>query len=251
MNNNHSLNSLRPNNALLTKTFVAAAGLALASSAFMAPSAQAFSLSINPQYGTTNGIGTGATAELDFSFMDTLAGVVLNLAINNTTDGTVGMGATQATLVGVAFDLLGGVSAAQSGYNANGSAFTKYYSNPSIPGLNNNNPFSVGILSAGSGNFVGGNPNQGLRAGEFTNVSFLLGGTTGSATSVETSFQNAYASGALKAAARFQQVNAGGGSDKVLGGGVQAVPEPTTMGGLALGFGALMKWRSQRKNQKQ
>jgi hypothetical protein len=39
----------------------------------------------------------------------------------------------------------------------------------------------------------------------------------------------------MDAAARFQQVNAGGGSDKVKGG--TAVPEPSTWALMLLGFG--------------
>ncbi len=238
--------SLVSKRALVGST-LAAAGLALASSTFTAAPAQAFGLSINPQFGTTNGIGTGATAQLDFSFVDTVEGVLLNLGIKNTTDGTVGMGATSATLVGVAFDLLSGVTAPSTGYSAGSSAFTRYFSNPSIPGLNNNNSFDVGIRSAGTGNFVGGNPTAGLTAGQSGLVSFLLSGTTGTAAQVESSFFQGFKDGSLKAAARFQQVNAGEGSDKVMAG--EAVPEPATMGGLLLGGGLLAKWRSRKQQQ--
>ncbi|HIK28066.1 MAG TPA: PEP-CTERM sorting domain-containing protein, partial [Oscillatoriaceae cyanobacterium M7585_C2015_266] len=43
---------------------------------------------------------------------------------------------------------------------------------------------------------------------------------------------------------------AGGGNQTPgSGGDVEAVPEPTTIGGLALGFGALMKWRNSRRNK--
>lgn len=241
--------SLLSKRALVGST-LAAAGLALASSTFTAAPAQAFGLSINPQYGSTE--NTGATATLDFSFVDTVQGVLLNLGIKNTTNGTAGLGATQATLVGVAFDLLDGVSAPQSGYSAGSSAFTRYFSDPSIPGLNNNQSFDVGIRSAapGPGTFVGGNPQQGLTAGQSTTVSFLLSGITGTAAQVESAFfQGFKAGGDLQAAARFQQVNAGGGSDKVLAG--EAVPEPTTIGGLLLGGGMLAKkWRSRKQQQK-
>ncbi|MBW4495338.1 MAG: PEP-CTERM sorting domain-containing protein [Oscillatoria princeps RMCB-10] len=41
-----------------------------------------------------------------------------------------------------------------------------------------------------------------------------------------------------------------GGETPGTGGEPTSVPEPTTLGGLALGFGALMKWRSSRRTQK-
>lgn len=239
--------SLVSKRALIGST-LAAAGLALASSTFTAAPAQAFSLNINPRYGSTE--NTGATALLDFNFVDTVQGVLLQLRIQNTTNGSAGRGATSATLVGVAFDLLSGVSAPQSGYNPGSSTFTKYYSNPSIPGLNNNQPFTVGIRSAGSGNFVGGNPTAGLTANQSTSVSFLLRGVTGTAAQVEQAFLQGFKDGTLKAAARFQQVEGpgiSGGSDKVMG---EVVPEPTTIGGLLLGGSLLAKWRSRKQQQK-
>lgn len=238
--------SLISKRALIGST-IAAAGLALASSTFTAAPAQAFSLYINPIYGSTE--NTGATALLDFKFVDTVQGVLLQLGIKNTTNGSAGRGATSATLVGVAFDLLSGVSAPQSGYKPGSSTFTKYYTNPSIPGLNNNKPFTVGIRSAGSGNFVGGNPTAGLTANQSTSVSFLLNGVTGTAAQVEQAFLQGFKDGTLKAAARFQQVEApgiSGGSDKVMAG----VPEPTTIGGLLLGGCLLAKWRSRKQQQK-
>lgn len=233
----------------------AAAGIALASTLAANP-AQAFSLSINPQFGSTE--NTGSTANLDFSFVQSGADVLLNLGIKNTTNGTVGLGATQSTLVGVALDLLGGGVTSYS-YNAMGSSFTNTYKNVSIPGSFGNTAFDFGIRSAGNGNFVGGNPQQGLTAGQSTLVSFLLKGSGSlSAANVESSFLSRFSSGAMSVAGRFQQVNAGGGSDKVLGGVVEtppsneppaeAVPEPTTMMGLATA-GALLfgKKKLQRK----
>jgi hypothetical protein len=227
-----------------------AAGLAIASSAFTATPAQAFSLSIAPQYGSTE--NTGATAKLDFNFVQQGAQVLLNLNIKNTTNGSAGLGATAATLVGVAFDLPTIVSTFT--YNAGSSAFTKTYNNVSIPGLTQNT-FSVGIRSAGADNFVGGNPQAGLTAGQSSSVSFLLSGTSLTAANVESAFQSGFQDGSLQAGGRFQQVNAGGGSDKVLAGGVTggadttAVPEPTTLGGLALGGAILARLRSRKVQQ--
>jgi hypothetical protein len=250
MKSRNLFTSLLPHGAL-AGTAALAAGLALASSAFTAAPAQAFSLSISPQYGSTE--NTGATAKLDFTFADTTGGVTLNLGIENTTDGTAGLGATAATLVGVALDLPSIVS--NFTYNSGSSAFTQEFFNVSIPGLNSNNTFDVGIRSAGSGNFVGGNPQQGLTAGQSTNVSFLLTGANLTAAGAESAFFSGFQGGSLSAAGRFQQVNAGGGSDKVLAGGVTgggntaAVPEPSTLAGLALCGALATRLRSRKVQQ--
>lgn len=239
MNTNLST-SLLPKRALFATTAIAA-GLAVASSALTATPAQAFGVTIAPKYGSTE--NTGATASLDFKFADTLKGVMMTLDIKNTTNGSAGLGATSATLVGVAFDLLSDVKAFT--YNPGSSAFTKTYNNVGIPGLTSET-FTFGIRSAGTGNFVGGNPQQGLTAGQNTSVSFLLSGITNAATA-ETSFFKGFKDGSLQAAGRFQQVNAGGGSDKVMAG--EAVPEPTTIGGMLLSGMMLAKFRN-RKNAK-
>jgi hypothetical protein len=229
----------------LAGTTALAAGLALASTALTAAPAQAFGLSIAPQYGSTE--NTGATAKLDFNFVQQGAQVLLNLNIKNTTNGSAGLGATAATLVGVAFDLPTIVSTFT--YNAGSSAFTKTYTNVSIPGLPNvSNSFSYGIRSAGTGNFVGGNPQAGLTAGQSSSVSFLLSGTSLTAAGVESAFQSGFQDGSMQAAGRFQQVNGpgmNGASDKVLA----AVPEPTTLGGLALGAAILARLRSRKVQQ--
>ncbi|MCU0515329.1 MAG: PEP-CTERM sorting domain-containing protein [Oscillatoria sp. Prado101] len=227
----------------LAGTTALAAGMALASTALTAAPAQAFGLSIAPQYGSTE--NTGATAKLDFNFVQQGAQVLLNLDIKNTTNGSTGLGATQATLVGVAFDLPTIVSAYT--YNPGSSAFTQTYNNVSIPGLTSET-FRFGIRSAGSGNFVGGNPQAGLTAGQSSSVSFLLSGANLTAAGVESAFQSGFKDGSLQAGGRFQQVNAGGGSDKVLAGS-EAVPEPTTLGGLALGAAILARLRSRKVQQ--
>ncbi len=226
-------------------TSLLAAGLALASSALTATSAQAFGISLSPENGSTE--NTGASALLDFDFADAVGGVLLNRSINNTTDGSKGLGATQATLVGVGFDLLSGMSAE---YNANGSSFTKLYQNAALQPYGT---FDIGIRSAGSGNFAGGNPQGGLKAGESTVVSFLLKGVQGNATSIESAFLSGFTSGSLNVVGRFQQVNAGGGSDKVLGSVQQPpsteVPEPATMGALALVGGGILSARRRRTKE--
>lgn len=259
----------------------AAAGLAIASSMLASNPAQAFTLSINPQYGSTNKnasgvIGTGATASLDFDFEQSGNNVWLNLTMTNTTNGTAGMGATGSTLVGTAFDLISGVKVSQ--YVGSGG-FTKLwtaaagdsYDTPSLSGnaqLGNGGIKAFGNFAVGASpernSFNGGNPTSGLTAGNSTIVKFLLTSTTTgtalNAASVESLFQAGFTSGSLNAAGRFQQVTGAGSdftSDKVFAGGVTAdpgssaaVPEPTTMlGVMAAGGAILSRKRLQRKKE--
>lgn len=238
-------------------TAVVAVGITLASSALFSNSAQAFSLSIAPQFGSTE--NTGSTAKLDFNFVQQGANVLLNLDVTNTTNGSAGLGATKSTLVGVAIDLLGGPVTSYS-YNSLSSAFTKTFTNVSIPGPFSNVNFDFAFRSAGSGTtFVGGNPQAGLTAGQSTLVSFLLKGNGSlNATEVENSLLSRFSSGAMSVAGRFQQVNAGGGSDKVLGGYIpgddkpeppaESVPEPgTLLGVLAASAFVVGKKKLQRQ----
>jgi hypothetical protein len=99
------------------------AALGLVSSVLLSAPAQAFSISISPTVRSTE--NTGATANLDFNFLQQGSDVLLNLGITNTTNGTAGLGATQATLVGVGFDLPANLGFS---YDANGSTFTNRHS---------------------------------------------------------------------------------------------------------------------------
>ncbi|NJO94023.1 MAG: PEP-CTERM sorting domain-containing protein [Hydrococcus sp. RM1_1_31] len=74
--------------------------------------------------------------------------------------------------------------------------------------------FDVAVLD--NNNFEGGNANGALPQGQSTSVSFLLSGTNLLANTVESDFFTGFSDGSLKAVARFQQVNAGAGSDKLL-----------------------------------
>ncbi|MBM0745043.1 hypothetical protein JOY44_26355 (plasmid) [Phormidium sp. CLA17] len=132
--------------------------------------------------------------------------------------------------------------------------------------LNPFGTFDVGIRSAGPGTFAGGNPQTGLTAGNSTLVSFIFSGTGLTASLVENSFLSGIKNDSLNIVGRFQQVNAGGGSDKVLGGLVSgissapevtpisvgensaAAPEPMTiLGAIAAGSAILGRKKLQRK----
>ncbi|MBW4419590.1 MAG: PEP-CTERM sorting domain-containing protein [Myxacorys californica WJT36-NPBG1] len=216
---------------------VATAAIAT-SSAVMPSSAQAFSLAIDPQFGSTE--NTGSTAKLNFDFVQSGSSVLLNLGMINTTNGIVGLKATESTLVGIAFDTPDTVSGV-SLQSPNGSAFTQLWQNVSLQPFGT---YDVGI-STPRNSFEGGNANQGLKAGKSATVSFLFN-TTLDATALEKVFLEGFTNGSLRAAGRFQQVDVGSGSDKVRGGiiqppPVQKVPEPSallgilTMGGVLLG----------------
>lgn len=209
-----------------------------ASSAIMPNSAQAFTLAIDPQFGSTE--NTGSTAKLNFDFVQSDSNVLLNLGMTNNTNGTVGLGANQSSLVGVAFDIVSGLNVSLQ--SSNGSNFTKLWKNVSLPPYGT---YDVGI-STPRKSFAGGNANLGLKAGESATVSFLFSGTNLNAKILESAFLSGFKDGSLSVAGRFQQVDVGAGSDKVSGGIVQPpppkkVPEPSALlgilavGGMGLG----------------
>jgi hypothetical protein len=218
-----------------------ATGLAIAASALMASPADAFTLYIDPFFGSTE--NTGATAKLDFDFEQSGSDVLLNLSIFNTTGDarpkeTETDGANAATLVGLAFDLPDIVQSFS--YNTLTSNFTRLYENVALQPFGT---FDVGIRNSGSGNFIGGNPRTGLKTGESTTVQFRF---QGDAATVEQRFVAGFQSKSLTVAARFQEVD-GSGSDKVWGGWVEdekpttEIPEPSMIGalGFVVAFGAI------------
>lgn len=234
---------------LLTSSAMAAT-VAMTSTIATAP-AQAFQISIDPSFNSTE--NTGASALLNFNFSQSGTNVKLDLGITNTTNGTRGLGATQATLVGLAFDAgtfnLGN-NVTFSSYDAKSSGFTKLWENPSLPPYGT---FDVGI-SPERNSFAGGNPQTGLTAGNSTAVSFLFNTTdpTFTASYISQQLENAFNSNnTVRIAARFQQVNVPNkGSDKVLRGPTQQVPEPATITASVLalgGFGFLKKKFKQKQ----
>lgn len=220
---------------------LAAAGIALAATIGAAP-AQAFTVTIDPSFGSTE--NTGSTALLDFNFTQQGNNTLLNLFIQNTTVASI-----PSTLVGVAFDTPNGIS--QSSYSANGSSFFRLFNDQS---LNPYGSFDIGIRSGATGGGLnGGNPQTGLTNGQAATALFTFNGQN--AASLETAFFNLFSQpqpgNTAYVAARFQQVGENrNDSDKVKGGvtTAAAVPEPTTMAGLALaGAGLLGRKKLQRK----
>lgn len=233
------------------------ASFAIVSSAHL--SADAFSISFGSASRSSNTLATGASAKADFGFTQIDPNKVqINLTLLNTTGKipAFGKGATQSTLVGFGFDLLDSLKSFT--YSALLSPFTQLYGDKTLNSsvleaakLEPFGTFDVGIRSAGSGNFTGGNPQEGLKAGESKNVQFTLTGSNLKAADIETAFASGFKTGDLKVAVRFQQVDGPsfrGASDKLLGGTVQIVkappkpkpiPESAPIAGLCLVAGTL------------
>jgi hypothetical protein len=233
----------------LTSALVGGVGLATSTVlTTLATPAQAFDVNLSPTIGSTE--NTGASASLDFNFSQSGVDTFLELGIRNTTDGSLGLGATQATLVGVGFELP--TPAPSFTYDPLLSTFTQTYFNQNAT-LQPYGTFDIGIRSNSNGNgtFAGGNPQQGLTAGQSTTVRFTFANQNAAnlATSFQTLFANSTNANPL-IVGRFQQVNAGGGSDKVVGGLTpEAVPSPPIVLGMltAGAFGSAMKWRQKRQ----
>ncbi|MEB3279336.1 MAG: PEP-CTERM sorting domain-containing protein [Lyngbya sp.] len=228
---------------------IASVGVALAA---IMP-AQAFSVTFGEDSQSSNNPATGASAFVDFMFSDVSGGVQLTANITNTTgSSSFGAGATTSKLTGIAFDLISGVGIDTNSFN------TPEFLDTLLTNVDFN-PFSnsVGnfdIAFADNNNFEGGNANGALSEGNSTLASIVL--TTGlGANAVEQAFFNGFSNGSLNFAARFQQVNAGAGSDKLLGGTInggttdpEPVPEPFTILGsvTALGVGTLLKRKANK-----
>ncbi|MEQ8848558.1 hypothetical protein [Botrimarina sp.] len=157
--------------------------------------------------------------------------MLLTFGVTNTTGSpTFGAGATASMLTGVAIDLPNFVTV-QSGTFSPGTKLDTLLnsSSASLP------PFgSFELAIADNGNLLGGNANGALAAGASDTASLIVSLNAGSsainnamelALAMQTGFNSQPTDlSHLKAAVRFQQVNAGEGSDKLL----YNPPEPPT-----------------------
>ncbi len=198
--------------------------------------ARAFTFSFDESSDSSNTTPTGASATVDFRFINKDNNVLLELDITNTTDITnFGAGATRSKFTGLGFDILDGLTVNVASYDPGNPTYLPILKlNDSLAPFGT---FDVAILD--NKKFEGGNANAALPEGTSTTVSFELI-TSVNASTLEAEFFDAFANGNLQAVARFQQVNAGEGSDKLLGGTIipdgeyQEVPEPGAAGAMAL-----------------
>lgn len=204
-----------------------------ATAALMVPSSvEAFVYRFGETSLSSNSTATGAAAVLEFDFQDLDSNrIQLDLTVTNTTGvESFGSGATTSKLTGVAFDLPEGISLISRQLGQQLDTLLKEVSVA---------PFGSGfdLALADNNNFLGGNANQALAQGERDRVALVLTGED-TAVGLRSRFAQAFASGELRAVTRFQQVNAGAGSDKLLGGTVitdepARVNEPGLVAGLA------------------
>lgn len=247
-----------------------ATSLALTSSLVSANATQALTINFDSTSSSTNSPATGASAQVNFDFVDVAGGVQLDLVLKNTTgqlSTSFGLGATDSEFVAFGFDLSDSISSYT--YNPLSSPFTKLFGDATlnsqvvgdavISGLGGQHFFDVGIRipnakgNPNAGGFQGGSPSNGLNPGASTQVSFFLN-TTDNAQAVENAFAKLFNGQEFRAVARFQAVDGpgfSGASEKLLVNRIPAndevsVPEPGTLLGIALIGGSLAAARLRK-----
>lgn len=219
--------------------------------------ASAFTYKFGTDSISSNSTATGAAATIKFEFEDVGNNQFqMNLAIKNTTgEDNFGSGATTSKLTGIGFDMFDGFNLTSSNL---GNQLDTLLTNVSFtPFSNTVGNFDFAI--ADNSNFTGGNANGALAQGGIDNVSLVYSGLNGeSVDTFRSRFETAISSGELNITSRFQQVNAGAGSDKLLGGTIdggtstpeaEQVPEPTGLLGLGLFAGGTIMLNRRKRAQ--
>jgi uncharacterized protein (TIGR03382 family) len=201
---------------------------------FVGSASASFILRFDGNSVSSNTPPTGASADIEFAFSeatpppDPSGDLTLDLTVTNTTGispnpVTGSAGATEASLMGFGVDLPGGVTVLPGSYEVTPTtSFPYLLANVAL------SPFGgVDVYFSNNQNAAGGNPNDALTAGQsatirldlvtaialadiemqFTDVLSLNCSTTGQGCTDELA----------TSVARFQDVNAGAGSDKLLG----------------------------------
>ena len=208
--------------AIFGSSFFAATSVALVSSVLVPTAAQAFSIQLGPGSQSSNNTPTGASALVDFTFTQMGNDVEIGLNITNTTGvlPAFGDGATTSKLTGIGFDLGGFQALDALGLSLVGGSFTNTGFLDTLIEDAAFQPFpSLDVGIADNNNFNGGNANGALPEGQSTTASIKVTGTNPLIAGVlENLFLTGFTDGTVDIGARFQQVNAGEGSDKLLGG---------------------------------
>lgn len=175
-----------------------------------------------------NSTHTGASGTVEWTLENSGSDILLKWDISNTTGEipSFGDGATKAMLTGFGVNLPNGVTYVTGSFVAGNKLDTLILDA-------NASPFgTLRIAAADNNNFNGGNANSALEEGASDQVSLKLTGLNlaDMVQAFTTSFQPPVS---LSAVMRFQQVNAGSGSEKLLFTGSstppQVVPEPTSI----------------------
>jgi hypothetical protein len=173
----------------------------------------AFTLTLGQGTSTSsNTPPTGASGTIKFTFTQDVNFVKLEMLITNTTGQAIfGDGATVSKLTGFAFDLIDGVTVGNAEV---GQFLDVYFADPV-----DFQPFDPLDNAFGDNdNFLGGNPQGALSQGQSDTLRLFLS-TAKTAAQVEQEFFIGFQQASLGYALRFQNVNAGEGSDKLLGTG--------------------------------
>lgn len=199
---------------------------------------------------STNSPHTGAAGTVTLDFTDHLSGYVqVTATVKNTTGQTTfGAGATSATLTGFGFDLVDGVSYVTNSFVAGTALDTAILDAQA-------SPFgSLDFAAADNGNFLGANANGGLSTGSVDVFSLGLHASLNSpaltAAAMMQQFQTAFGNPTdLDAVMRFQQVNAGAGSDKLLYVDPDPNPNPTVPEPSSIAFWSLMAFAGMKRRR--
>jgi hypothetical protein len=179
---------------------------------------------------TFTGINTGVTSTVNIT---QLSNNLLSVTITNTSTGTV-----TGKITSIGFDLPGSGNGAFTLISATNSSYTLATQvDGNASGINRT--FDIALLTGANFN-GGGNPNLGII--EAASASFTISGNFSGFSQQQL---------ALGMFLRFQDVNAGGGSDVARADSPPEVPEPTTMvllgTGLAGFAGVIRKRRRAAK----
>lgn len=233
----------------LISTVSLALGLGISTVVATTFPASAFTYNFGANSQSSNSSATGAAASVKFEFQDLGSDrVQIDLEIKNTTgEDSFGAGATTSKLTGIAFDMFDGFNLVSSSLGSElDTLLTDVRFQPFSSTVGNFN-FAI----ADNTNFEGGNANGALAQGSTNTVSLVYSGLGDeSIESLRARYKTAVESESIAIAARFQQVNAGAGSDKLLGGEIgggspdpdpNPTPEPAQVPepGSLLGFGLL------------